>query len=40
MAPTRELAHQISDECDKFAVGLGIRCVSSVGGLSIQDQGC
>jgi len=39
LAPTRELAHQISDECDKFAGAMGIRSVSIVGGLSIQDQG-
>eukprot|EP00457_Paulinella_chromatophora_P004617 gb/GEZN01004629.1/.p1 GENE.gb/GEZN01004629.1/~~gb/GEZN01004629.1/.p1 ORF type:complete len:623 (-),score=75.19 gb/GEZN01004629.1/:20-1888(-) len=39
LAPTRELALQISQECDKFAKSLNIRAVSIIGGLSIQDQG-
>eukprot|EP01006_Ploeotia_vitrea_P057285 TRINITY_DN68164_c0_g2_i1.p2 TRINITY_DN68164_c0_g2~~TRINITY_DN68164_c0_g2_i1.p2 ORF type:complete len:537 (-),score=300.02 TRINITY_DN68164_c0_g2_i1:44-1594(-) len=39
MAPTRELAQQISEEFDKFARPLGFRSASIVGGMSIQDQG-
>lgn len=39
MAPTRELAQQISEECEKFAKPLGIRAVSVVGGVDIQEQG-
>jgi len=39
MAPTRELAQQISEEADKFGTPLGIRSVSIVGGQSIEEQG-
>eukprot|EP00126_Sphaerothecum_destruens_P008810 Sdes_comp20349_c0_seq1m14120 len=39
LAPTRELAQQIERETIKFAVHLGIRTVSVVGGLSREDQG-
>lgn len=39
MAPARELAQQIADECNKLSDGLGIRNVAIIGGLSIQDQG-
>lgn len=38
MAPTRELAQQIQDDCDKFATPMGYKAVSIVGGLSIEDQ--
>lgn len=38
LAPTRELAQQIAAECAKFASRLGYRCVTVVGGLSIQEQ--
>ena len=39
MAPVRELAQQIEAECVKLARFAGIRCVSVVGGTSIQEQG-
>ena len=39
MAPTRELAQQISDECNKFGREMGIRNVCIVGGLAIEEQG-
>ena len=39
MAPTRELAQQISVECTKLGGVLGIRNVSIVGGLGIEEQG-
>ena len=39
MAPTRELAQQISVECTKLGSVLGIRNVSIVGGLGIEEQG-
>lgn len=38
MAPTRELAQQIQEECDRFAVPMGFKSVSIVGGLSLEDQ--
>lgn len=38
MAPTRELAQQISSECDKFSAYMRIRNVCVVGGLSIEEQ--
>lgn len=38
MAPTRELAQQISEECDKFAKFMRIRNCCIVGGLSIEEQ--
>jgi ATP-dependent RNA helicase DDX23/PRP28 len=37
-APTRELAQQIHSEASKFAKPLGFRCVSIVGGHSIDEQ--
>jgi len=39
MAPTRELAQQISAECDKFSAYMGIRNVCVVGGMAIEEQG-
>ena len=39
MAPTRELAQQISDECNKIGREMGIRNVCIVGGLAIEEQG-
>ena len=39
MAPTRELAQQISDECNKFGREMAIRNVCIVGGLAIEEQG-
>lgn len=39
MAPTRELAQQISEECDKFGTLLGIKNVCIVGGVPIEEQG-
>ncbi|KAL1115883.1 hypothetical protein AAG570_006172 [Ranatra chinensis] len=39
LAPTRELAQQIEEETNKFAVPLGIRTVVVVGGLSREEQG-
>ncbi|KAI9183165.1 mRNA splicing protein prp28 [Blastocladiella emersonii ATCC 22665] len=38
MVPTRELAQQIEVEATKFARPLGYRCVSIVGGHSIEEQ--
>ena len=39
LAPTRELAQQIEEECLKFGTPLGIRTVSVIGGLSREEQG-
>jgi ATP-dependent RNA helicase DDX23/PRP28 len=39
MAPTRELAQQITSEAEKFGRSVGIRAVSIVGGQSIEEQG-
>lgn len=39
MAPTRELVQQIESETIRFASYLGFRCVSLVGGQSIDEQG-
>ncbi|XP_040580431.1 probable ATP-dependent RNA helicase DDX23 [Lepeophtheirus salmonis] len=39
MAPTRELAQQIEEECNTFGGPLGIRTVAVIGGLSREDQG-
>jgi ATP-dependent RNA helicase DDX23/PRP28 len=38
LAPTRELAQQIELEANKFANPLGFKCVSIVGGHSIEEQ--
>ncbi|KAF4968155.1 hypothetical protein FSARC_4431 [Fusarium sarcochroum] len=38
LAPTRELVQQIEAEAKKFATPLGFRCVSIVGGHSIEEQ--
>ena len=38
LAPTRELAQQIESETKKFATPLGFKCVSLVGGHSIEEQ--
>ncbi|KAK6530015.1 mRNA splicing protein prp28 [Orbilia ellipsospora] len=38
LAPTRELAQQIEVEATKFAEPLNFRCVSIVGGHSIEEQ--
>nr|POE54139.1 pre-mrna-splicing atp-dependent rna helicase prp28 [Quercus suber] len=38
LAPTRELAQQIELEAKKFAAPLGFKCVSLVGGHSIEEQ--
>jgi ATP-dependent RNA helicase DDX23/PRP28 len=38
LAPTRELAQQIELEAKKFATPLGFKCVSIVGGHSIEEQ--
>lgn len=38
IAPTRELVQQIETEAKKFADPLGFRCVSIVGGHSIEEQ--
>ncbi|KAG9248834.1 Pre-mRNA-splicing ATP-dependent RNA helicase prp28 [Calycina marina] len=38
LAPTRELAQQIEIEAKKFATPLGFRCVSLVGGHSLEEQ--
>ena len=37
LAPTRELAQQIESEARKFASPLGYKCVSIVGGVSINN---
>jgi len=38
LAPTRELVQQIETEALKFATPLGFRCVSIVGGHSLEEQ--
>ncbi|GAB0131635.1 mRNA splicing protein prp28 [Epichloe bromicola] len=38
LAPTRELVQQIETEARKFAEPLGFRCVSIVGGHSLEEQ--
>jgi ATP-dependent RNA helicase DDX23/PRP28 len=38
LAPTRELAQQIEAEAQKFAVPMGLICVSIVGGRSVEEQ--
>ncbi|KXN85464.1 Pre-mRNA-splicing ATP-dependent RNA helicase PRP28 [Leucoagaricus sp. SymC.cos] len=38
LAPTRELAQQIETETRKFAGPLGYKCVSIVGGRSVEEQ--
>ena len=38
IAPTRELVQQIEGEAKKFADPLGFRCVSIVGGHSLEEQ--
>lgn len=38
LAPTRELAQQIESEARKFASPLGYKCVSIVGGRSVEEQ--
>ncbi|KAK7408970.1 mRNA splicing protein prp28 [Neonectria punicea] len=38
IAPTRELVQQIESEAKKFADPLGFRCVSIVGGHSLEEQ--
>ncbi|KFH47904.1 Pre-mRNA-splicing ATP-dependent RNA helicase-like protein [Hapsidospora chrysogenum ATCC 11550] len=38
LAPTRELVQQIEAEARKFAQPLGFRCVSIVGGHSLEEQ--
>ncbi|KAI5465894.1 P-loop containing nucleoside triphosphate hydrolase protein [Mariannaea sp. PMI_226] len=38
LAPTRELVQQIETEAKKFATPLGFRCVSIVGGHSLEEQ--
>src|SRR5690606_32948164 len=39
LAPVRELALQIEQECAKFASFMGIRTIALVGGQSINEQG-
>ncbi len=39
MAPTRELAQQIQEECIKLAKFTAFQTVSVVGGQSIEEQG-
>lgn len=39
LAPTRELAQQIEEECIKFGKPLGLKMVSVIGGLSREEQG-
>ena len=38
LAPTRELEQQIEAETRKFAMPLGFRCVSIVGGVSSLER--
>ncbi|KAL2214048.1 DEAD-domain-containing protein [Sarocladium strictum] len=38
IAPTRELVQQIEGEAKKFAEPLGFRCVSLIGGRSLEEQ--
>ena len=39
MAPTRELVMQTEQEVARLAANCGIRCMSLVGGVSIEEQG-
>jgi ATP-dependent RNA helicase DDX23/PRP28 len=39
MAPTRELAQQIQEECIKLAKYTSLQTVAVVGGQSIEEQG-
>ncbi|RKO88040.1 P-loop containing nucleoside triphosphate hydrolase protein [Blyttiomyces helicus] len=38
LAPTRELTQQIKRETVKFAIGMGFKCVSIVGGHAAEEQ--
>ena len=38
MAPTRELAQQIEEECTKIAKHTDVRSASVVGGVNIAEQ--
>lgn len=38
VAPTRELAVQIQDECKAFSSGLNINCLLCIGGVNMRNQ--
>ncbi|KAL4253896.1 DEAD box helicase family protein [Abortiporus biennis] len=38
LAPTRELAYQISQQFESLGAGMGVRCCCIVGGMSMMDQ--
>lgn len=38
LAPTRELAYQIRETFDALGSGMGVRCATIVGGMSMMDQ--
>ncbi len=38
LVPTRELAQQVQQECEDLTKGLGIRCLSVIGGTSVRDD--
>ncbi|KAH3676360.1 hypothetical protein WICMUC_001991 [Wickerhamomyces mucosus] len=38
LAPTRELAYQIRETFDALGSGMGLRCVTIVGGMDMMDQ--
>ncbi|EMD38359.1 hypothetical protein CERSUDRAFT_49063 [Gelatoporia subvermispora B] len=38
MAPTRELAYQISQQFESLGSAIGVRCATIVGGMPIMDQ--
>ncbi|KAL5490313.1 RRP3 [Sanghuangporus weigelae] len=38
LAPTRELAYQISQQFDSLGSGIGVRCAVIVGGMNLVDQ--
>lgn len=38
MAPTRELAYQISQQFESLGAAMGVRCATIVGGMEMMDQ--
>lgn len=38
LVPTRELAEQVKDSCEKFVAGTGLSCVSIYGGTTYEKQ--
>ena len=38
LAPTRELAFQITEQFDALGEGIGVRCITIVGGMNMMEQ--